>query len=325
MKYVRFTFFTGLALAAVAFGSFSRDVAQPASPAVAPQALASKPSAKAIESKPRALAAPSEADSRIVLQPPDLSTSVATTPLRVVVDSPDLSIAAATAEALAGLVRLELEPEGTPVDVEVVPYVARERPVPIDSTRPKDAPMPAEPPADPDAELTYVEISPTAPLAERWYRLTLRSLPANVVADKGSARERGDEVFARFHPGSAPTLRRVTVCEKGGKHRATAEYSENVSPTARAPGVRVEQPSRRSSCALVSSDTDLQASPALYVDYDCGRLDTAAPVRFGFKPEVPAMSGQRAGLVGRANQPVELLAKLQDLPRDAEGCATWLP
>ena len=82
------------------------------------------------------------------------------------------------------------------------------------------------------SELAYVEVSPVAPLENRWYVVQLASMPAGLALPKYTEHQRlpDGKLGARFSPGSRPTVTSVRVCErKGGNTSVILEFSERIT------------------------------------------------------------------------------------------------
>lgn len=172
---------------------------------------------------PELAAVPSPEDSVLLsMVPGDMTSSVGETPLRVNVG------AVATAELLAKLataIELRTYPDLSPVRFNVVTVPGHE----------PEEPSP-EGVANPSAEAllrqhSYLQIVPTSPLRNSWYVLSLKEVPKGLrpVVGAGSVDIRGSAYAVRFHPGSAPTLTRVLLCQKSQKRgKVVFEMSENL-------------------------------------------------------------------------------------------------
>lgn len=78
---------------------------------------------------------------------------------------------------------------------------------------------------------TFFQLSPKAPLEDRWYAVVLESLPSQVdlPAPVESKRLQTGMVVSRFRPGSEAVLRRIRYCEPDSKNVVLLEFSEPVT------------------------------------------------------------------------------------------------
>jgi hypothetical protein len=149
----------------------------------------------------------------IQLEPIDLTTSTGQTPLQVLVSNLGGPVGMGPLNQIARSVTLRAWPEQTVVAVSVSKIV--------DATGNSD-----------EDEFAHIYLTPSSPLADRWYALSVDALPqgiswpafANVLDVKGGAR------VSRFRVGSGPVVTGVRVYAKDPtRHLVYVDFSERVA------------------------------------------------------------------------------------------------
>jgi hypothetical protein len=215
----------GLVLGAAACtGTPEEPTTGPAAPAPAPQALDT---------------APAQAPVTLAFAPGDLTSSTFDTPITLFAEGGGQPVDEALLQEIASQIDLRTYPELTPVDVDVH-VVPSARPVrPVRSGNDKSS-VASEPPEG-DSVRARIVLTPRRPLADRWHVVSLAALPRGTrpVAWTGVVDAALGAFAARFHPGSAPVVRDVRLCEKqdGRVARVIATFSEGL----RLDPARVEQ------------------------------------------------------------------------------------
>ncbi len=154
----------------------------------------------------------------IQFQPSDLTSAIEKSPLRVGVDNLGAPIGIELLNALAAAIHLYEWPEMREVKFSFTVNDV------TGGTRAADG--------YPKTDQAYVEIIPAAPLDDRWYAMTVSSLPTGISAPRLAWHETLPDgtLGVRFSPGSHPTLAAVRVCDKGdGNTVVLADFSERVS------------------------------------------------------------------------------------------------
>jgi hypothetical protein len=203
--------------------------------------------------------------------PGDLSSSTSSTPITLFVDSGAQGADADLLEKLVEQIELRTYPELEPVDfdVRVMPAARPSRPVRSGDGKTSAA---TEPLRDNPGRASIV-LLPRRPLASRWHVVSLAALPAGTrpVAWNGVEAPALGAFAARFHPGSAPVLREVRLCEKqdGRAARVIAAFSEGlrVEPSRAAKLARAQEPGSGEACTVV---TPVAADvPQSMLEIDC--------------------------------------------------------
>jgi len=162
------------------------------------QGLANEPAQSDAGSPPPSPAQPTAPS--IWFEPGDLLAVTTVTPIRALMEGADL----ATVEAVAAEVQLHEYPSLKPVDVTVSIQLS---------------------------DRQTVELAPKVPLAQTWHVVSLKRIPPSLVTSPDGAPSPPIGAYAnRFHPGSAPILRRVRFCETADGVRNTLFFSQNTQP-----------------------------------------------------------------------------------------------
>jgi hypothetical protein len=152
---------------------------------------------------------------RLRFSPPDLQTSVGTTPLRIVIDEGPgtKSISDQDLNDLAGKASLETYPGGVRQQVKVQVMRA----------------------ALTDGQIAAIVLQPTAALTHQWYAMRLSSPPTGLVDVKfanvtGMHRDANGDLVSRFHPGAQPVVQYMGFTGSPPNY-AGIKFSENVDFT----------------------------------------------------------------------------------------------
>ena len=175
----------------------------------------------------------------------------------------------------------------------------------------------------PATENQFVELQlKAAPIADGWYVISLKSLPAGVLGSARSAPQPPIGVYAsRFFVGQRPTLSQVTLCVEAPKLKAVFEFSEAVViPSDVETFMRVEQGDR--SCVY---DRPAGIPPAVqWFDLLCPGFTPGGLWRIRLNPGLKSRSGMDVTTFTGPGALDELVdtSKLPDLPG---GCKGWRP
>ncbi len=132
-------------------------------------------------------------------------------------------------EVILGSITLRTYPE-----LVAVPFTTKTRTNPLIEA-PPDVPKGTVVQPAPRIEnpgRVFVDLSPTAPLAARWYVVGVDRLPDSAIGmpSQIAAPVKLGAAYARFNPKSDPVLDRVAICDKGGKSsRIVAHFTEPVT------------------------------------------------------------------------------------------------
>lgn len=165
-------------------------------------------------------------------EPADLSTDVQDSPLRLVVASSDLRpLDSSIVKAIQDSLVLEEYTSRTVVGTRV------------DISTKRDLRNPER------ATMTIFTLVPDNKLAGRWYSMSVE-LPAGF--------SKPGKIQTRINPESAPTLKRITICNKGNGTSLTASFTEPVTWTG-SDAVGVVGSGAKSTCIHTSTSAVLSA------------------------------------------------------------------
>lgn len=222
------------------------------------------------------------------LQPSDMTSDMATTPLRVWINNDGSPIPQSAMDEVVAAVALH-RVDGTAIAFKTKTYSPPPY-VPAKSVDKSDdasssAPPPSDTPPDP---LGYVEVIPNTPLTNGWYELSLTRIPDGCVVaapDLHEAKPAFGVVGVRFSPSSAPVLVSAYTCsKKGGARVAGVKVSEPVNLQF---GKFVQMGVGNALC--LPTEVTGVVSPGL--DFSQCPTDIVAPWHVTLQPGMKALSG----------------------------------
>ncbi len=169
---------------------------------------------------PEAVGTPPETPLVVSFAIPDITTDSGQTVPSVYMEQGGGVLQDADVQAVAGVLQLLTYPE-------------------LSAVRSQMTVLPANPPpgrnpvnmANPFPGRVTINVVPSQPLSDRWYVLSLSSVPSGVTTDRsGTTSDARLGAFAsRFRPGSGPVIQNLQLCApSSGGTKAIASFSEGV-------------------------------------------------------------------------------------------------
>jgi hypothetical protein len=254
----------------------------------------------------------------IQIQPSDLTTSIDKSPLRIGVDNLGTPVGPAILQAVAREARLYEWPEMNEVQFSVTTH---------------DVTQTHAPSGYKSGEFAYVEITPASALADRWYAITLSSLPSGVTLPRYAQHETlpGGAIGARFSPGSHPTVSAIRVCEKaGGQKVVMTDLSERVTVDANASnlfgmGVASQSAAKAPTC-IFDAPVSSGVTSAKFIRYTCqGLALDSMPMKMSFHRNIKSAAGRGLELPGKGAGPLEHTLSAATLTDRGDGCQIARP
>lgn len=223
----------------------------------------------------------------VSIAPMDLSTSVGEGPLEV--QFPYGKPAGALLERVAAGIQLRTWPELEQIDVSIETTELSEGTYPSrngTTYRYLRQPVPR------------IRITPTKPLADRWYVLSVGPSSETYVSDRFSKKLTDGSSGARFRPGSQLAIREIRTVQEKGSTFVVAEFTERVRvDLGTAPTVTIHGGAR---CDLAG---DVSNSPGGFraLAFSCGGAD-ASSGRLALKLDgIAGLEGQALSAVPAAS------------------------
>lgn len=260
--------------------------------------------------------------------PGDMSSSAAGGPITLFVDAGSRAADADLLEKVAEQLELRTYPELEPVDFEVriVPAAPASRPVRSGGDKRSNA---VEPLRDNPGRASIV-LLPRRPLESRWHVVSLAQLPAGTrpVAWNGVEAPALGAFAARFHPGSAPVLREVRLCEKQGGRaaRLVASFSEGlrIEPSRAEKLTRALETKSGEACQVVAPA--VADVPQSMIEIDCpASVLQSGRVELSLSAGLVSMSGAPLSSIEARGRAADFADALDFSEVEAEGgCRTVL-
>ncbi len=303
----------GLVLGAAACQtSPSEPEAGPALPAQAHEALADS--------------SPALPKVQISFAPGDLTSATSETPITIFVENGTQAVDDALLEKIASQIELRTYPDLAAVDAEihVIPSARQARPVRSGN----DKSAAASEPLRGNPGRASLLVRPLRPLAAQWHVVSLARLPEGTrpVAWTGVEGTALGAFAARFHPGSAPVVREVRLCEKqdGRAARVIATFSEGlrVDPSRAAKLVRAGDARSGEACTVVTPAAADVPQTMLEIDCPASVLKTGS-IDLGLSTGLVSMSGAPLTSIEAGGRPVDFHDAIDfSEAGDVAGCRT---
>jgi hypothetical protein len=235
---------------------------------------------------------------RVMLKPDDLTSNAAQSPIRVVVDNGTIFVGRGILETLAK-------------EVSLVDWPAMAEKVPVSITLRESTGETQAPSGDPRNDPGYIDVTPSVPLADRWYFFRVASLPSPLSWTNGQyyTTVRDGARGVRFNPASDPVLKAILRCPKLEEEVVYIELSEAVSVSS---GLITLDRAGTTACPLVLEYPRAVVSHGLRCP---GGLFVGSQATLTFSPDLKATSGKPL----RVPNTVEILTPDRFKP-DPSGC-----
>jgi hypothetical protein len=254
----------------------------------------------------------------VSIEPLDLTTSVGSSPMQIVVSNWSAPVGPLLLGQISRSIRLKTWPELTDVSLGASTIA--------DATGQSG-----------QDEFAHIYLTPTAQLAERWYALSLDTLPKGVTFPGSAsllALKNGGWV-ARFRVGSQPVLAGVSVHEKpAGKSVLHVEFSEPITGDAKLVSVSYvgggsldcqtdnNAPSTQPTAApsgQTAATTVQMGSPT--INFVCATIDLGKAIQVDIQPGLRSTAGPAVAGGSR----VQLVIQPFDWISLQDGGMQWKP
>lgn len=257
------------------------------------------------------------------LQPTDLTTLVAGTPIEIVIDSdgrPLTDDEFASIETKVQFVRQDgLTPIGfTTQRINPTPVVTPQDTSKGDPVAPRVDTSSAQP------ERAYLRLLPQGALVGGWNVLALSDAPPGMrVAPNVAPSPPLGKFASRFNVDSSPVIQRVQFCDKGGgAFTADVVFSENVSFASSVGSLlRIDQPSIGKQCTVSSAGPQAPDS-VVSIQLSCAGFSNSAPWRIWVASGIRGSTGTELHSYG-GGPAGPVLLDYASLPVEQSVCRVW--
>lgn len=226
------------------------------------------------------------------LQPSDMMSDIAATPIRVWIDNDGNPIPKVVMDGVVAALQLH-RADGTMVDFNVQTYSPAEYALPVNVDKSDSSPPASPPNGEPPQPFGYVEIVPKSVLSGGWYELSLDRIPDGCAIGSPELHAPAPKfgvAGVRFNPVSAPVLVSAYTCtKKTGARVAGIKVSE---PTQLEFGQFLTFGTSATPCVPVQTKGAIAAT----LQFSQCPVDITVPWHVKLQPGLKALSGSMVAL-----------------------------